>query len=473
MYTPRTRALSMALLTSAACLALTSGCNKDQTVEDDKPVEQPSPSDKEPTSPSDKEPTSPSDKEPTSKEDPTEQKQQGIGEEVAPERQVEQLARDQRRFTATIYGELPATENAAISPYGLHTALAMTWAGAQHETARRMAQVIEFSMMPTHQHDAALALRSELAPREAREGEVPMELAVANRIWVQKDYPIIDEFTEATREHYGAEAQTLDFKTATEEARQAINAWVAEQTKDKIPELLPPNTLNGLTRLVLTNTVYFKGDWLHEFPKSRIKPEPFTTASGEEIEAPMMHLDQQLHYHDGEDFDAVSLPYQGGEADMVVVLPKEGTFEAFVSNLDAETLAGLVPAEGMENGLVNLTMPKFTFRARLDAKAALMAQGLERPFDENEAEFGGMTPKAQEDRLYISDILHEVFIAVDEDGTEAAAATAAVVTSAEGAGMDPPVPFVFTADRPFMFVIRHTPTNTPLFVGHVVDPRAE
>ena len=462
---------SRTLLISAACLALTSGCNKDQTVEDDKPVEQPSPSDKEPTSPSDKEPTSPSDKEPTSKEDPTEQKQQGIGEEVAPERQVEQLARDQRRFTATIYGELPATENAAISPYGLHTALAMTWAGAQHETARRMAQVIEFSMMPTHQHDAALALRSELAPREAREGEVPMELAVANRIWVQKDYPIIDEFTEATREHYGAEAQALDFKIPGE-ARDTINGWVAAQTRGRIPALLPPNTLSDLTRLVLTNTVYFKGAWLHEFPESLTKDEPFTTAADEEVEAPMMHLNQKLRYHDAEGFDAVSLPYQGGETDMIVVLPAEGTFDEFVSKMNAETLAGLMPEEGAELGPVNLAMPKFEFRARLDAKAALMAQGLERPFDENEAEFGGMTPKAQEDRLYISDILHEVFIAVDEDGTEAAAATA-VVMSTTSAAMDPPEPFVFTADRPFVFVIRHTSTNTPLFVGHVTDPTAK
>ena len=243
----------------------------------------------------------------------------------------------------------------------------------------------------------------------------------------------------------------------------AVNDWVAEETEDKIKDLIPKGAVNELTRLILANAIYFNGSWMHPFTESATSQEPFTLLDGTETTVDMMKMGQTgLSYVQGENFQAVSLPYLSPDFSMLMLVPDEGQFSAIESTLDADHLVSILSQ--MQSNQVALQMPKFDFETSTNANDALTALGMSEIFDPDTADFSGIT---EEEKLYVTDVLHKATITVDESGTEAAAATA-VIMGIKSAIPEDPISLVI--DRPFLFLIRHEPTGTILFMGRVVEP---
>ncbi|MFW6164516.1 MAG: serpin family protein [Planctomycetota bacterium] len=370
-------------------------------------------------------------------------------------------AADNNAFACDLYTRLSQQEgNLFFSPFSISTALAMTYAGARDETADQMAKTLHFELNQERLHAAMGDLVGVMNEASKQEGA---ELIVANALWGQEGFKFLDDFLKVNREHYAAGLRQVNF-AQTEQARQTINAWVADQTRNLIPELLPAGVLDAMTRLVLTNAIYFKGKWLHEFKPKRTKDLPFTTADGTEVQTPMMRQTEDAGYAEGKTWQAVSLPYMGRELSMVVVLPKakDGLAKlekAFTADFVAGKLARLRRQE------VALTLPKFKLESRFSLGKVLAAMGMPLAFDQAKADFSGMTGRSD---LYISAVVHKAVVEVNEEGTEAAAATGVVMTLKAM----PRPPKVFKADHPFLFFIRHEPTGSILFLGRVADPTA-
>ncbi len=356
-------------------------------------------------------------------------------------------------------------ENLFYSPYSISLALAMTYAGAGGETEEQMAQALQFTLPQGDLHRTFNALDQELARRgEGAEGddETRFRLHIANAIWGQDGYPFLTTFLDTLAENYGAGLRVLDFAAAPEDARLEINEWVSDQTEGKIQDLLARGTINPMTRLVLTNAIYFNATWLFPFEEALTRDGPFTLLDGREIQVPMMHQTESFGYARGTGYEAVELPYDGFEMSMVILLPDEGELEAFEESLNAARVQAII-AE-LERQYMALAMPKFEFDASFSLPESLQALGMSQAFTP-EADFSGITGSRD---LFISDVVHKTFVAVDEEGTEAAAATAVVMM--ESAMMDEPI--AVRIDRPFVFLIRDIETGTILFVGRVVDPTA-
>ena len=372
-------------------------------------------------------------------------------------------AKQQQLFASALLGDALARsggkENSFLSPYSIHAALGMTWAGAKGQTASQMASALSIDLESAAQHDAMLAQSANVFAKND-----DLTLNVANRIWPKAGMKLDEGYLGAIEEHYGAKPEALDYAGAPDAARATINGWVSEQTKTKIPELIPAGMIDGSTRMVLTNAIYFKGSWVEAFDPDATYPGTFTAPSGE-VTAQLMKLDtQRLAYSDSEAYEVVSLPYAGG-ADMLVILPKKGQFEATAKALEGKGLSDVMNAP-LGKDRVSVTLPKFEFRANVKLNDVLIALGMKDAFT-SAADFTGMGEAAK--GISISAVIHEAFIAVDEKGAEAAAATAVVMTKSAAPG----APVEFKVDRPFFFVIRDTDTNTPLFVGHVADPTAK
>jgi serpin B len=283
-------------------------------------------------------------------------------------------------------------------------------------------------------------------------------LKVANAIWPQQGYAFLDPFLDTLAEHYGAGLYTLDF-ARSEEARQAINGWVDEETEHRIKELLPPGSLTGDTALVLSNAVYFYAAWRHPFAEEATIDGAFTLLDGKQVTVPTMHQVAQLGYAARPGVRAVELPYAAGELSMVVLVPDEGTFEAFAQGLEAEELQAIL--SGLTPTQVRLALPKYEFAAGFEAKKALTHLGMVDAFGDR-ADFSGMDGTTE---LYIDEVYHKAFIAVNEAGTEAAAASAVVMTR-----KGPMVEQEVEVNRSFVFLIRDVETGAILFLGHVVNP---
>ncbi|MFW6115773.1 MAG: serpin family protein, partial [Chloroflexota bacterium] len=286
------------------------------------------------------------------------------------------------------------------------------------------------------------------------------QLNIANAIWGQEDYEFLTSFLDLLAENYGAGLRILDFAGAPEESRAIINEWVSEKTEEKIKDLLPPGIINALTRLVLTNAIYFNAAWANPFEEEATEDGSFTLLDGTEVQLPMMRQVESFGYAEGSNYQAVELPYAGHEMSMVIALPGEGELEAFEASLDATRVGAII--EELERQQVALTMPKFEYDARLSLAETLAALGMPVAFS-GEADFSGMTGSGG---LFISEVVHKAFVSVDEEGTEAAAATAVVMVESAAPGE----PVEMTVDHPFIFLIRDVETGTILFVGRVVDP---
>jgi serpin B len=369
-------------------------------------------------------------------------------------------------FAFDLYQALRRAEpgNLFYSPYSISLALAMTYAGARGETEQQMADTLHFTLSQERLHPAWNALDAELARRgqgeKAREGQ-GFALHIANSLWGQQGYAFLAEFLDLLAEHYGAGLRTLDFAGAPEAARVAINDWVSKQTEERIQNLIPPGIINPLTRLVLANAIYFNASWKHPFQESMTSDGPFHLLDGSQVAVPMMRQAQDFGYVEGEGVQAVELPYLGDEMSMVLLMPEAGGFEAFEGALDAGRVDALL--ENLSRRRVALTMPRFEFESSLALRETLDKMGMPDAFGEGVADFSGMDGTRN---LYISAVVHKAFVAVDEAGTEAAAATAVVI----GERAAPAEPVEMTVDRPFVFVIRDRQTGTILFVGRVVDP---
>jgi serpin B len=314
-------------------------------------------------------------------------------------------------------------------------------------------------------HPTFNALDLELASRgEGAEGkdEKGFRLNIVNETWGQEDYKFMDQFLDVLAENYGAGMRLLDFINAPEESRITINDWVSDQTEGKIEDLIPSGVIDAMTRLVLTNAIYFNAAWLHPFSEEVTDDGTFHLLNDSEITVPMMRQTESFSYAEGEGYQAVELLYDGGELSMVILLPEMGRFEAFEDLLGSDYVDSIL--SGMDYGQVALTMPKFEFESEFGLVDTLDNMGMPAAFSA-QADFSGMNGTRD---LVITDILHKAFVSVDEAGTEAAAATAVIV----GEKAMPGEPIEVTVDRPFIFLIRDIETGAILFVGRVMNPSA-
>ena len=369
-------------------------------------------------------------------------------------------------FAFELYQALKGEEgNLFYSPYSISLALAMTYTGARGETAEQMAATLKFMLEQERLHPAFNWLDAELAKRgegaEGKDGE-GFRLNIVNAIWGQKDYEFLPDFLDVLAENYGAGLRILDFIMETEKSRLAINDWVSDQTEGRIEDLIPPGAIGALTRLVLTNAIYFNAAWEYPFDKKMTADGRFYLLDGGQVTVPMMKQTESFGYTEGQGYQAVELLYDGGELSMVILLPEDGKFEAFEDGLQAEQVEDII--SGLQLTEVTLTMPKFEFDSEFSLKDTLPEMGMPMAFSSS-ADFSGMNGNRE---LSISDVLHKAFVAVDEAGTEAAAATAVIMELT--AAPEPPVEV--TIDRPFIFLIRDIETGAILFVGRVMNPGA-
>lgn len=378
-----------------------------------------------------------------------------------------------RAFTADLYRRqagADATGNLVSSPYSVAVALAMTRNGAAGATAREMDAVLHAPAGGLTRYDAGLntlqrTLESRAGRRRRADGSAAtITLDVANSLWGQVGFTWRGPFLDALARYYGTGMRQVDYVRAAEPARAKINTWTSGQTHGKIPDLIPSGVLDEYTRLVLVNAIYLKAPWETPFVKGATAPAPFTRLDGSTIDVPMMTADSDatLGYASGPGWRAVDLPYAGGQLAMGVIVPDQGRFAEVERALDAAALRGALTR--FRPTSVQLRLPRWTVRSTASLREILSALGMPTAFSDG-ADLSAMSVA---DRLKISAVLHQAFVAVDEQGTEAAAATAAVVRA-----LAAPQPAVtLTVDRPFVFVVHDVATATPLFVGRVADPSA-
>jgi serpin B len=385
-----------------------------------------------------------------------------------PDADLGQLVEGNSAFAFDLYrllAEQQEEANLFYSPYSISLALAMTYAGARGETEQQMADALRFALPQDNLHPAFNALDQELAQRgEGAQGkdEKGFRLNIANAIWGQQGYAFLDAFLDTLAMNYGAGLRVLDFASAPEQSRVTINDWVSEETEGKIEDLIPQGAIDPLTRLVLTNAIYFNAAWANPFEEQATQEGPFTLLDGSQVTVPMMRQTESFGYAKGEGYQAVELPYDGREMAMVILLPDRDDFEAFEDSLDGDRVQAII--KDLKYQQVALTLPKFEFDSRFSLNQALAALGMPGAFS-SRADFAGMTGNKD---LFISDVVHKAFVSVDEEGTEAAAATAVVMKLSAVAEE----PVLVNVDHPFVFLIRDIETGAVLFVGRVADPNA-
>jgi serpin B len=370
-------------------------------------------------------------------------------------------------FALGLYQTIRAPEgNLFFSPYSISEAMAMTYAGARGQTETEIGKGMGFTLPQNGLHPAFNRLDLEMAKRgkdaKGKDGQ-GFRLHVVNAIWGQQDYKFLSPFLDTLAANYGAGLRLADFKTQPDQSRVMINGWVSKQTEDRINDLLPEGSVNPFTRLILTNAVYFNAAWQLPFNKTATSPGAFHRINNTDVTIPVMKQTASFRYAAANDYQAIEMLYDGGELSMIVLLPKSGKFAEFEKSLDGPTLKSITGI--LQPRQVALSLPRFEFESTLALKPSLAKLGMGTAFTES-ADFSGMNGMSD---LLIQDVLHKAFVSVDEEGTEAAAATAVVV----GTTSMPPEPVVMTVDRPFIFLIRDNATGAVLFLGRVVDPSAK
>jgi serpin B len=407
---------------------------------------------------------------------------------VSAETSQEQVVQAGNAFATDLYAQLASRdrENLFFSPFSIHTAMAMTLLGARGTTSREMAKVLHLEMKQEgllEGYDALLAQLSFDPQVSDREGVDPAmdrgevtdkeapasQLRLANALWAERRYPFDTNYLERVRRHFRARLDTLDFSNRPEPAREVINHWVETQTCNRIKDLIPPGLIDRMTRLVLTNTIYFQGSWEDLFPDHATKDRPFYLLDGDTVQVPQMWQAGDFDYVETDGMQLLSLPYRGHGLDMVVLLPTVNDgLSALEKRLTIGNLTGWL-AGLKHQEVVEVTLPKWKFESGIMLKEVLRSMGVKQAFLWPGAGFTGMSRTGQ---LCIDEVIHKALVAVDEKGTEAAAATAAAITIGERPlRKEPPKPLTFTADHPFIFLIRHQASGAILFLGRVTNPK--
>ena len=388
---------------------------------------------------------------------------QAQGEEPKPVAAADRTAvvEGNNAFAFALYGQLRNRNgNLFFSPESISTALAMAYAGARGSTASEMAKTLHFTLPQPQLNPAMGALLSDL--NAVHDG---YQLTVANALWAQQGYTFLDAFLQLLKTDYGAGLNQVDFKGATEAARLTINRWVEQKTQDKIKDLLQPGTLAPSTRLVLTNAIYFKGDWQTQFDKAHTRDEDFYPSQTQTKKVAFMHRESSFSYFDGGTFQLLEIPYKSKELSLVVLLPKDRSgLPALEQSLTASNTQQWL-SQVVQRDKVIVALPKFKSTQQFELGGTLGAMGMAQAFS-GSADFSGMTGKRD---FAISEVIHKAYIDVNEEGTEAAAATA---VGFRALAMRGPVeqPPVFRADHPFIFLIRDNRSSSILFMGRMADP---
>ena len=380
------------------------------------------------------------------------------------------------KFALELYAKLRSSEgNLFFSPYSISTALAMAHAGARGQTEAQMARVLHFpviaktgtelssTLIPEKQRFASMfgKIIKDLNNRGKKGG---YELRVANALWGQEGYEFLEEFLELIETNYGGRLNEVDFVKAAETARKTINTWVEKETNDKIKNLIQKGVLDSMTRLVLTNAIYFKGNWARQFKEDRTKDAPFTLANGKKVDVAMMNQTAEFNYMETEDFQGLGLPYVDDELSMIILLSKEfDGLDEFEKTFTAENISKWLGK--LRNRKVIVSIPKFKMTSQFALASVLKSMGMIDAFSPN-ADFSGMNGRRD---LFISAVIHKAYVDVNEEGTEAAAATAVTMKlTSVGPAQIP----VFRADHPFLFLIRDNHSGSILFIGRVMNPNS-
>ena len=381
-------------------------------------------------------------------------------------------------YTFDFYRQACADENLQdknifFSTYSIENALAMTWAGANNNTADEMAGSLNFTLPSNTFHSTLNALNVDINSRDdiAPFSGDAFQLNLVNAVWSRIGYPFLSSYLDILAQNYDAGVQTLDFIGDPDGSRLVINQWVEDQTNEKIKDLLPEGSISSDTAVVLTNAIYFKASWYSEFDKGLTTPGDFTLLDNSTVSSQMMHQMLNTRFFQGDDFDAVELPYVSSnyeeyqypqELSMLLIAPHKGRFNSVESALDNNFIQSFLSSLSM--GDVQFTFPKFEFDCEISCKKIMLNLGMIDAFNPYEADFTNMVDPG-DSTPWIDEIYHKAFIAVDEEGTEAAAATAVVM-----ADMAIHEPVIISMDKPFIFLIRDNFTKTILFMGRVLDP---
>ncbi len=363
------------------------------------------------------------------------------------------------QFAFDLYSELKSESgNLFFSPYSISAALIMTYEGAKNKTAEEMQSVLHIPENAEIRRPAFAKIYNEINKEDKK-----YQLSTANALWAQQDYKFLDEYTGTVERYYGGKVTNLDFIRETESSRQTINKWVEKQTNDKIKDLIPQGVISDMTRLVLTNAIYFKGTWLLQFDKKNTQEENFRVGPGNIAKVQMMQLtgdDVKFNYAETDKLQVLEMPYDGEELSMLLLLPKGDDLEPAEEALEPEKLSEL--KSSLIEQRVDVYIPKFKFETKYFMAENLAKMGMPTAFFGN-ADFSGMDGTKN---LFISAVIHQAFVEVNEEGTEAAAATG-VVMNFKSAG--PSIP-VFYADHPFIFLLQERESGNILFMGRVNNP---
>jgi serpin B len=373
------------------------------------------------------------------------------------------LTKGNNEFAIDLYRSLSkAGGNLFFSPCSISVALAMTSMGARGNTAAEMAKTLHFYLKGVALHQSFGALVAKMNEAGARGN---YKLSIANRLWGQKNHKFLEPFIAGLKKYYAAPLELVDFTKETEKTRVTINKWVEKMTQEKIKDLLKPGVLTSDSVLVLTNAIYFKGDWESKFKKEMTKKEPFFITPEKKVDVDMMHKTEDLRYGKAGDVAILEIPYKSKDLSMVILLPeKRDGIKKLDNSLTAAVLEKM--RSTMAERKVNVSFPRFKATSEFKLNEVLQKMGMKDAFTPSMADFSGMTGTKE---LFISAVVHKAFVAVDEEGTEAAAATA-VVMSRESAE---PMPVEFRADHPFIFMIRDNKSGSILFMGRLMDPQGK
>jgi len=401
---------------------------------------------------------------------PTTQADSNAPKAVASDAEMAAAAKGDSEFALALYAKIKGNGNVMVSPASARIALAMTYAGARGTTAEQMAKVLAIPNDPKT-HDAFGAItgqwhswagqKVEKTPEDPTQ---PFTLRVANRLFGQQGRPFVPAYLTLLSDKYAAPLSQVDFKTAAEPSRKHINGWVEDHTEKRIKDLLPAGSVNASTRLVLVNALYFKADWINKFEKTRTADADFEKTPKSKVKVPMMSKLDRFQYAETPDAQVLEMGYRGAPVAMTIVLPKaRDGLAKLEGSLSPAVLSGWIGKLASER--VNVRLPRFKVESSFQLASVLGALGMTDALDPNKADFSGMDGTKD---LFIGEVIQKTFCAVDEAGTEAAAATAVMMRATAAPAPTPPKEFL--ADHPFLFMIRDTKTGSLLFMGRVAEP---